>query len=52
MKSVTFLVVTVLAAVGCIAVGWRSRGALVAEVSVLAVCLGVMLRQDGALVGK
>jgi hypothetical protein len=35
-----------MAAVGCVAVGWRSREALVAELSVLALCLGVMLRQE------
>jgi 4-amino-4-deoxy-L-arabinose transferase-like glycosyltransferase len=35
-----------LAAIGCVTVGWRSREALVAELSVLALCLGVMLRQE------
>jgi hypothetical protein len=36
----------VMAAVGCVALGRRSKEVLAAEVAVLALCLGVMLRQE------
>jgi hypothetical protein len=35
-----------MALIGGAAVGWRNRWALVGELAVLAVCLGVMLRQE------